>query len=44
MHLERSRVLSDKDTLEKVYQALLEEHRKLQTSYVRMCLLTFALN
>jgi len=34
MHLERSRVLSDKDTLEKVYQNLLEEHRTLQTNYV----------
>ncbi|PCH38730.1 HOOK-domain-containing protein [Wolfiporia cocos MD-104 SS10] len=30
---ERSRVLGEKETLEKVYQNLLEEHRALQTSY-----------
>lgn len=30
---DRSRVLAEKETLEKVYQALLEEHRTLQTSY-----------
>ena len=30
---ERSRVLSEKETLEKVYQQLLEEHSALQTSY-----------
>lgn len=30
---ERSRILSEKETLEKVYQALLEEHRTLQTSH-----------
>ncbi|KAI0048241.1 HOOK-domain-containing protein [Auriscalpium vulgare] len=30
---ERSRVLSEKETLEKVYQALLEEHRTLQTNF-----------
>ena len=30
---ERSRILSEKETLEKVYQALLEEHRTLQTNY-----------
>ncbi|KII88905.1 hypothetical protein PLICRDRAFT_175157 [Plicaturopsis crispa FD-325 SS-3] len=30
---ERSQILSEKETLEKVYQALLEEHRTLQTSY-----------
>ncbi|KAJ7632297.1 HOOK protein-domain-containing protein [Roridomyces roridus] len=30
---ERSQVLSEKETLEKVYQALLEEHRTLQTSH-----------
>ncbi|KAJ7043316.1 HOOK protein-domain-containing protein [Mycena alexandri] len=30
---ERSQVLSEKETLEKVYQSLLEEHRTLQTSY-----------
>ncbi|KIM31999.1 hypothetical protein M408DRAFT_64288 [Serendipita vermifera MAFF 305830] len=33
LQLERSRVLSDKDTLEKVYQDLLEQHRVLQTGY-----------
>ncbi len=32
MQLERSRILSEKETLEKAYQALLEEHRTLQTS------------
>ncbi|KAJ7756771.1 HOOK protein-domain-containing protein [Mycena maculata] len=30
---ERSQVLTEKETLEKVYQALLEEHRTLQTNY-----------
>lgn len=30
---ERSRVLSEKETIEKVYQQLLEDHRTLQTSY-----------
>lgn len=30
---ERSRVLTEKETLEKVYQQLLEEHRALQTSH-----------
>ncbi|KAI0362749.1 HOOK-domain-containing protein [Trametes cingulata] len=30
---ERSRILSEKETLEKVYQALLEEHRQLQTNF-----------
>ncbi|KAJ7070368.1 HOOK protein-domain-containing protein [Mycena belliarum] len=30
---ERSQVLSEKETLEKVYQSLLEEHRALQTTY-----------
>ncbi|KAJ7702433.1 HOOK protein-domain-containing protein [Mycena rosella] len=30
---ERSQVLSEKETLEKVYQSLLEEHRTLQTTY-----------
>ena len=30
-------MLSDKDTLEKVYQDLLEQHRVLQTNYVRKC-------
>ncbi|TFY75638.1 hypothetical protein EWM64_g8376 [Hericium alpestre] len=30
---ERSRVAAEKETLEKVYQALLEEHRVLQTNY-----------
>lgn len=34
MHLERSRVLSDKDTLEKAYQTLLEEHQKHQRDLV----------
>ncbi|CAG8711752.1 10285_t:CDS:2, partial [Acaulospora colombiana] len=33
MQLERSRVLSDKETLEKVYQNLLEEHRTLQSNF-----------
>ena len=28
---ERSQIFSEKETLEKVYQALLEEHRSLQT-------------
>jgi protein HOOK3 len=35
MQLERSRILSDKETLEKVYQNLLEEHRVLQSNFVR---------
>jgi protein HOOK3 len=30
---DRSNLLSEKETLEKVYQTLLEEHRTLQTSY-----------
>ncbi|PPQ78150.1 hypothetical protein CVT25_015483 [Psilocybe cyanescens] len=30
---ERSQIFSEKETLEKVYQALLEEHRTLQTSH-----------
>ncbi|KAI0316800.1 HOOK-domain-containing protein [Amylostereum chailletii] len=30
---ERSRVFSEKETLEKVYQSLLDEHRVLQTNY-----------
>lgn len=30
---ERSQIFSEKETLEKVYQALLEEHRTLQTTY-----------
>ncbi|KAF8510223.1 HOOK-domain-containing protein [Hysterangium stoloniferum] len=30
---ERSRILSEKETLEKVYQQLLDDHRILQTSY-----------
>ncbi|KAF8185017.1 HOOK protein-domain-containing protein [Mycena galopus ATCC 62051] len=30
---ERSQILSEKETLEKVYQSLLEEHRTLQTNY-----------
>ncbi|EPT01820.1 hypothetical protein FOMPIDRAFT_146747 [Fomitopsis schrenkii] len=30
---ERSKVMTEKETLEKVYQALLEEHRTLQTNY-----------
>ncbi|KAH9831013.1 HOOK-domain-containing protein [Rhodofomes roseus] len=30
---ERSKILSEKETLEKVYQTLLEEHRTLQTTY-----------
>ncbi|KAJ7849065.1 HOOK protein-domain-containing protein [Mycena olivaceomarginata] len=30
---ERSQILSEKETLEKVYQSLLDEHRTLQTSY-----------
>lgn len=29
---ERSRILSEKETLEKVYQTLMEEHRTLQSS------------
>jgi hypothetical protein len=34
IQLERSRAYADKETLEKVYQQLLEEHRKLQTNFV----------
>ncbi|TFK82645.1 HOOK-domain-containing protein [Polyporus arcularius HHB13444] len=30
---ERSRILSEKETLEKVYKSLLEEHRTLQTNF-----------
>jgi protein HOOK3 len=30
---ERSQILSEKETVEKVYQTLMEEHRTLQTSY-----------
>ena len=30
---ERSRILSEKEALEKVYQTLLDEHRTLQTNY-----------
>jgi hypothetical protein len=30
---DRSRVLQEKDTIEKVYQTLLEEHRTLQTNF-----------
>ncbi|KAI0747833.1 HOOK-domain-containing protein [Daedaleopsis nitida] len=30
---ERSRILAEKETLEKVYQTLLEEHRTLQTNF-----------
>ncbi|KAF8674201.1 HOOK protein [Rhizoctonia solani] len=33
MQLERSRALAEKETLEKVYQQLLEKHRRLQTGY-----------
>jgi protein HOOK3 len=33
IQLERSQVVSEKETLEKVYQALIEEHRTLQTNY-----------
>lgn len=33
MQSERSQIISQKDTLEKVYQTLLEEHRTLQTQY-----------
>ncbi|KAG9100611.1 hypothetical protein FS749_014201 [Ceratobasidium sp. UAMH 11750] len=33
IQLERSRALAEKETLEKVYQQLLEEHRKLQTNF-----------
>lgn len=35
MHVERSRVLTDKETVEKVYETLLEEHRTLQGKFVR---------
>lgn len=31
--MERRRILSEKETLEQVYQALLAEHRTLQTSF-----------
>jgi len=30
---ERSQIFSEKETLEKVYQALLDEHRALQTAH-----------
>lgn len=30
---ERSQILTEKETLENVYQALLEEHRTLQTNF-----------
>lgn len=30
---ERSHILSEKETIEKVYQTLLEEHRTLQTNF-----------
>ena len=30
---ERSQILSERDTLQKVYQALLDEHRILQTNF-----------
>ncbi|KAH7341569.1 HOOK protein-domain-containing protein [Rhizoctonia solani] len=33
MQLERSRALAEKETLEKVYQQVLNEHRALQTNY-----------
>ncbi|KAJ7074380.1 HOOK protein-domain-containing protein [Mycena amicta] len=33
LQTEKSQILSDKETLEKVYQALLEEHRTLQTNH-----------
>lgn len=33
MQLQRSKILAEKETLVKVYQTLLEEHRTLQTSY-----------
>lgn len=33
MQSERSQIFSEKETLEKVYQMLLEEHRTLQTSF-----------
>lgn len=33
MQSERSLIVTEKETLEKVYQALLEEHRMLQTSF-----------
>ena len=31
--MEKSRILSEKETLEQVYQALLAEHRTLQTNF-----------
>ena len=31
--MDKSRILSEKETLEQVYQALLAEHRTLQTSF-----------
>lgn len=40
IQLERSRAFAEKETLEKVYQQLLEEHRKLQTNFVSNFLLT----
>ncbi|KAF7295154.1 hypothetical protein MIND_01054100 [Mycena indigotica] len=33
LQTEKSQILSEKETLEKVYQALLEEHRTLQTNH-----------
>ncbi|KAF7796540.1 hypothetical protein EIP86_007720 [Pleurotus ostreatoroseus] len=33
IQLDRSRILSEKETLEKAYQTILEEHRTLQTNY-----------
>ncbi|KAF7322701.1 hypothetical protein HMN09_00048900 [Mycena chlorophos] len=33
LQTEKSQILSEKETLEKVYQALLEEHRTLQTTH-----------
>ncbi|KAG8700904.1 hypothetical protein FRC09_005693, partial [Ceratobasidium sp. 395] len=33
IQLERSKAFAEKETLEKVYQQLLEEHRKLQTNF-----------
>ncbi|KAJ7197265.1 hypothetical protein GGX14DRAFT_188666 [Mycena pura] len=33
LQTEKSHILSEKETLEKVYQSLLEEHRTLQTNY-----------
>lgn len=33
VRLEKSRILSEKETLEQVYQTLLAEHRTLQTNF-----------